>query len=99
MIDDLGALSRVPFKTKDPKTSTMPQMYADAYKMALDACAFGNDPERALSYVHGMRLRSGLRPSAIHFEKAVIAMATAARFRDAYQLLAAAVEVLNCGFA
>ena len=77
----------------------MPQMYADSYKMALDACAFGNDPERALSYVHGMRLRSGLRPSAIHFEKAVIAMATAERFRDAYQLLAAAVEVWNYGFA
>ncbi|CAN0405435.1 unnamed protein product, partial [Pylaiella littoralis] len=67
-------------------------MFDEAYNMAIHACEFGGEPERALAYMRTMRSASGLKPSARQYEGAINAMVTAGRFRDAYQLLAEAVE-------
>lgn len=73
--------------------------YSDGYTMAVDACIWSNNPDRALTYVRGMRQRSSFRPTVVHYEKAVRAMAAGGRYRDAYQLLAEAVEVCYCTFS
>lgn len=61
--------------------------------MAIHACEFGGESERALAYVRTMGSASGLKPAAKQYEAAIKAMVSARRFRDAYQLLAEAVEV------
>lgn len=63
--------------------------------MAIHACEFGGEQhaERALAYVRTMGSASGLKPRAKQYELAIKAMVAARRYRDAYQLLAEAVEV------
>lgn len=61
--------------------------------MALQACEFGGEPERALAYLRTMGSATGLKPQANQYEAAINAMVAAGRYRDAYQLLAEAVEV------
>ena len=61
--------------------------------MALDACSYGRDPDRALLYVQVMRSWVRFRPSPVHYEKAIRAMVAAGKCRESYQLLADAVEV------
>lgn len=61
--------------------------------MAIHACEFGGESERALAYVRTMGSASGLKPAPNQYEAAIKAMVAARRFRDAYQLLAEAVEV------
>lgn len=61
--------------------------------MALHACEFGSEPERALAYLRTMGSATGFSPQANQYEAAINAMVAAGRFRDAYQLLAEAVEV------
>lgn len=63
--------------------------------MAIHACEFGGEQhaERALAYVRTMGSASGLKPRAKQYELAIKAMVAAGRYRDAYQLLAEAVEV------
>ncbi|CAM9805744.1 unnamed protein product [Scytosiphon promiscuus] len=60
--------------------------------MALHACEFGGEPERALAYLRTMGSATGFKPQATQYEAAINAMVAAGRFRDAYQLLAEAVE-------
>lgn len=67
--------------------------------MAIHACEFGAEPERALAYVRTMGSASGLKPRAQQYEAAIKAMVAARRYRDAYQLLAEAVEVSEMGGA
>eukprot|EP00903_Cladosiphon_okamuranus_P020297 g18626.t1 len=68
--------------------------FAEAYNMAIHACEFGGEQhaERALAYVRTMGSASGLKPRAKQYELAINAMVAAGRYRDAYQLLAEAVE-------